>query len=127
MADGPTLRRLWTENEFRVLGDDDRGLARMVRRNPGLVLVAVEVTRIVGSALGGWDGRRGWIYHLAVVDTHRRRGIGSRLVDQIEAGLAVLGCAKVNVMIQRANGDGRAFWTQRGYAPGTAEQLGREL
>lgn len=127
LADGDTLRRLWTEAGFRVHGDDDRGLARMVRRNPGLVLVAVEGTRIVGSALGGWDGRRGWIYHLATVATHRRQGIATRLVARIEAGLFDLGCPKVNVLVQGANGAGREFWIGRGYVAGTAKQFGKEL
>lgn len=127
VADGDSLRKLWTAAGLGSLGDDDRSLARMVRRNPGLVLVAVEGTRIVGSALGGWDGRRGWIYHVATLQTHRRRGIATRLVEQIEAGLAVLGCPKVNAMVQEANGDGREFWIARGYKPGTARQLAKEL
>ena len=127
VADGDTLRKLWASVGLGGLGDDDRSLARMVRRNPGLVLVAVEGTRIVGSALGGWDGRRGWIYHVATAPTHRRRGIATRLVGQIEAALAVFGCPKVNAMIQSVNADGLEFWVARGYREGTAEQFGKEL
>src|SRR5687767_1299627 len=64
-VDGEALRALWKACGFRSLGDDDLGLARLARRNPGLVLVAAEAGRVVGSALGAWDGRRGWVYHLA--------------------------------------------------------------
>ena len=126
-SDGDSLRALWTSVGFRSIGDDDRSLARFVRRNPDLALVATEGSRIVGSALGGWDGRRGWIYHVATARSHRRQGIATRLLDQIEAALAVLGAPKVNAMIQPGNVDGRAFWEARGYASGTAEQLGKEL
>ena len=77
-VDGDALRELWRGVGFRSLGDDDRSLARLARRNPGLVLVATESGRIVGSALGAWDGRRGWIYHVATAESHRRAGSSSR-------------------------------------------------
>jgi ribosomal protein S18 acetylase RimI-like enzyme len=126
-TDGESLRKLWKEAGLSSLGDDDRSLARMARRNPGLVLVAVEGTQIVASALAGWDGRRGWIYHVATAASHRRQGIATRLLDQIEAALAVLGALKVNAMVQPDNDDGRAFWEARGYTPGQSRQVGKEL
>jgi ribosomal protein S18 acetylase RimI-like enzyme len=126
-ADGDSLRKLWKEAGLGGLGDDDRSLSRMARRNPGLLLVAVEGTRIVASALAGWDGRRGWIYHVATASTHRRQGIAARLLDQIEAALTVLGAPKVNAMVVPSNQDGRAFWEARGYSKGPAEQFGKEL
>lgn len=125
-VDGEQLRKLWARCGFRSLGDDDLGLARMARRNPGLLLVASEGTQIVGSALGAWDGRRGWIYHVATAESHRRQGIATKLVDQVEAGLRDLGCPKVSVLVRDENPDGRAFWAARGYDEGS-RQFAREL
>jgi GNAT superfamily N-acetyltransferase len=126
-VDGDALRALWKACGFRSLGDDDRSLARLARRNPGLVLVAAEGTRVVGSALGAWDGRRGWIYHVATASTHRRLGIARRLIAEVESGLRALGCPKVNVMVRHENDDGAAFWKALGYGPGTARQLSKEF
>ena len=126
-ADGDELRKLWASVGFRSLGDDDRGLARMARRNPGLVLVATEGGRVVGSALGAFDGRRGWLYHVATAEDHRRQGIATKLVERIEAGLADLGCPKVNVIVRDESDDGRAFWKARGYDLNPARQFGKEL
>lgn len=126
-VDGEGLRELWREVGFRSIGDDDRSLARLARRNPGLVLVAAEGSRIVGSALGAWDGRRGWLYHVATAETHRRQGIATRLVDKVEAGLRDLGCPKVNVMVRDENAGGREFWSARGYALEVARQLSRRF
>jgi ribosomal protein S18 acetylase RimI-like enzyme len=126
-VDGEALRALWSQVGFRGLGDDDLGLARLARRNPGLVLVAAQGSRIVGSALGAWDGRRGWIYHVATVPSHRRQGIATRLIDRVEAGLAALGCPKVNVMVRDDSDGGAEFWRDRGYEAGTAAQYGKEL
>ena len=126
-ADGDELRKLWAAVGFRSLGDDDRSLARLARRNPGLVLVASEAGRIVGSALGAFDGRRGWIYHLATAESHRRQGVASKLVAQVEAGLVDLGCPKVNAIVRDESESGRAFWKARGYAVNAAQQFGKEL
>ncbi len=125
-VDGDQLRKLWAECGFRSLGDDDLSLARLARRNPGLLLVAAEGTRIVASALGAWDGRRGWIYHVATAESHRRQGIATRLVEQVEAGLKDLGCPKVSVLVRDQNDDGREFWLERGYEVGS-RQYAREL
>lgn len=126
-VDGEALRALWKAAGFNLLGDDDLGLARLARRNPGLVLVAAEGSRVIGSALGAWDGRRGWIYHLTIAPGHRRQGIATRLVDQVEEGLRALGCRKVNAMIRPNSDGGTAFWKARGYEAGPASQYGREL
>lgn len=126
-VDGDGLRELWRDVGFHSIGDDDRSLARLARRNPGLVLVAAEGSRIVGSALGGWDGRRGWMYHVATAQTHRRQGIAARLVERIEAGLGDLGCPKISVMVSEENAGGRAFWSARGYSMAPTRQLSREL
>jgi ribosomal protein S18 acetylase RimI-like enzyme len=126
-VDGEALRALWKAAGFSLLGDDDLGLARLARRNPGLVLVASEGTRVIGSALGAWDGRRGWVYHLAVAPSHRRQGIATKLVDQVEEGLRAHGCRKVNLLIRPDSDGGAAFWKARGYEPGLASRYGREL
>jgi ribosomal protein S18 acetylase RimI-like enzyme len=126
-VDGDALRSLWRDVGFHGLGDDDRSLARLARRNPGLVLVAAQGSRIVGSALGAWDGRRGWIYHVATAQSHRRQGIAQRLIDQIEAGLVSLGCPKVNVIVRPDSDGGAEFWAARGYGPAAGRQYGKEL
>lgn len=126
-ADGEALRRLWRQVDMLSPWDDDDGLATMAGRNPGLVLVATVGDEIVGSALGAWDGRRGWIYHVATAPDQRRRGIARDLVSRIEAGLRALGCPKVNVMVLDDNAEGIAFWTALGYATLAARQYGRRL
>lgn len=125
-VDGEQLRKLWAACGFRSLGDDDLSLARLARRNPGLLLVASEGTRVVGSALGAWDGRRGWIYHVATAESHRRQGIATKLVEQVEQGLRNLGCPKVSALVRDENDDGREFWLERGYEQGS-RQYAREL
>lgn len=126
-VDGDALRALWKEAGFRSLGDDDRSLARLARRNPGLVLVAVESGRIVGSALGAWDGRRGWIYHVATARSHRRGGVARRLVEQVERGLRDLGAPKVNVVVRPEGDGGLELWEALGYEAAESRLFGKEI
>lgn len=114
-SDGNALRALWREAGFRLLGDDDDSLATMARRNPGLMLVATAGKEIVGSALGAWDGRHGWIYHMATAQAHRRSGVGRSLVREVEGRLAAAGCHDVNVNVGDSNTGAQRFWVAVGY------------
>ena len=126
-GDGEALRQLWGEASFRLLGDDDEGLRRFARRNRGLFLVAVHDRRVVASAMGAWDGRRGWIYHVATAEPYRRSGIAARLVADIEAKLRELGCPRVNVIVREQNKTGARFWTSAGYRLAESRQYGKDL
>jgi ribosomal protein S18 acetylase RimI-like enzyme len=126
-GDGDQLRALWSDAGFRLIADDDEGLARFADRNPGLFLIAQDEGRIVASAMGAWEGRRGWLYHVATAPSHRRRGIASGLVALVEDRLRALGCPRALVIVESANEDALAFWSERGYAKREAHQLGKQL
>lgn len=125
--DGDPLRTLWKAAGFRSVGDDDRSLAEFADRNPGLLVVATADGAVIGSALGGWDGRRGWIYHVAIADAFRRRGIGTRLVRRVEQRLRVAGAPKLNAIVRDENRAAQAFWKSLGYEVAPTRQLAREL
>jgi GNAT superfamily N-acetyltransferase len=126
-GEGPRLRAFWSTIGLKSLGDDDESLDRLAERNPGLVVVATAGEEIVGTALGGWDGRRGWIYHLGVATQLRRTGLGRRIVHEVERRLRALGCPKVNVIVRDDNSGGARFWEALGYSSPPARQFGKEL
>lgn len=126
-GDGAALRSLWKAAGFRSVGDDDRSLDAFLERNPGLLLVATADGDVVASAMGGWDGRRGWLYHVAVATAFRRRGIATRLVRRLEQRLRVAGAPKLNAIIRDDNADATAFWSSLGYVRAPTSQYGREL
>lgn len=126
-GDGDGLRALWTEAGFRLIGDDDAGLRRFAGRNPGRLLVVEDEGWIVGSAMGGWDGHRGWIYHVAVAPPHRRSGIATDLVRRLEHELRAVGCPRALVQVEADNDGARAFWTAAGYEVRETTTLGKML
>jgi ribosomal protein S18 acetylase RimI-like enzyme len=127
-GDGDRLRTFWLTCGIKIRpGDDDAGLARFAARNPGLVLLAEENGHLVGSALGGWDGRRGWLYHVAVHRDERRRGIGGTLVAELERRLRDLGCAKLNLIVWDDNTYAMRFWEALGYRREKTVEFAKEL
>ena len=70
---------------------------------------------IVGVALCGHDGRRGYIYHLAVDPNFQRRGLGNRLLNECLEGLGQAGVTRVLVMVAKDNPRGRDFWRRNGW------------
>jgi len=127
-SDGGALRALWRACGIRDRpGDDDASLAAMASRNPGLCIVGVEGDRIVASALAGFDGRRGWLYHVATHPDARRRGIATRLVRTIEDRLRAMGCRKLNLIVWEGDKDAMAFWTGIGYYRERTVEFAKEL
>jgi ribosomal protein S18 acetylase RimI-like enzyme len=101
-----------------VLREDDsrEATASYLQRNPGMSFVAVEGGRVVGCVLGGHDGKRGYLRHLAVAADRRRRGLAAALVKAAVARLGHEGIALVQTFVVRGNEVGRRFWTNLGWA-----------
>jgi len=115
-SDHDRVVRLWKTSGIHVGPSDSVGeLERSRRRDPDLFLVAHREGRLVGVVLGRFDGRRGWIHHLAVASDHRRLGLGRDLVMRVERGLLRKGCAKVNLHIEPDNHRVSTFYSRLGY------------
>lgn len=82
---------------------------------PDLLLVAVESGSVVGSIMAGYDGHRGWISRIAVLESCRRQGIGEALIREAEKRLAALGCIKVNLQVVASNAIVLGFYQSLGY------------
>ena len=100
---------------FNDLDDSREGIARLLRRNPGICFVAEADGELAGVILAGQDGRRGYIYHMAVAGAYRRRGVGSMLVERCLSALKAEGIHKVALLAFKYNDDGNAFWEKMGF------------
>ena len=106
---------LWREMEKGVRfnrSDAPEELKKKLDRDPDLFLVAETNGTIVGTVMGGFDGRRGMLYHLAVAASYRRRGIAGKLMTEVERRLIVKGCLKCYLLVHADNDEARAFYKQ---------------
>jgi len=116
MKDYSEIVQLWKAAGLVIRpGDDAGGVRRKLLRDPDLFLTALMGEEIVGCIIGGWDGRRGWIYHLAVKPSHQRQGIATALLTEVETRLAEKGAEKVNAQIYESNEKSRKFFKKHGY------------
>ncbi len=110
------VAELWTEvGMWPHVGEDWHWFAGMLARNPDCVLVWRKGGSVIGTVVGAWDGLRGWIYHLAVTESERGRGIGGALLAAAESRLQAMGVKQINLMVYEQNGKAEAFYARSGY------------
>jgi ribosomal protein S18 acetylase RimI-like enzyme len=116
LADHPAAVRLWQATEGIGLSDADslQGITLFLECNPDLSFVGVSGGELVATILCGHDGRRGFIYHLAVEPGHRHRGLGRELVERCLTALRAAGIDKCHLHVFRENVAGLAFWRRIG-------------
>ena len=109
---------LW-QKVFRYDAPHNRpalSIDKKIAFDDGLFFVAVAGAEVIGTAMAGYDGHRGWIYSVAVSPAHQRGGIGAKLVRFAERALAAKGCVKVNLQIMDGNDAVTAFYEALGFS-----------
>lgn len=130
-SDYEQVIELWRSIEKGVhLGRSDTSaeIEKKLSRDPDLFLVAESESAIIGAVIGGFDGRRGLIYHLAVAASFRGQGIGSELMTELESRLRAKGCLKCYLLVTVDNIEVADYYIHRGWQPMDQVQLyGKEL
>ncbi len=95
---------------------DERGeIDKKIQRDPDLFLLAEIKQQVIGSVLGGFDGRRGMVYHLAVQAHYRRKGIGVVLMEELEKRLKAKGCLRTYLLVTHENSEAIKFYENLGW------------
>jgi len=108
---------LWRKTQGMCLSNADRkeNIQKFLARNSGLSLVCCHGNKIVGVVLCGHDGRRGHLYHVAVAEEYRGKGIGRKLVEICLGKLRAEGIDKCHIFVYPGNDIGNAFWKSAGW------------
>jgi ribosomal protein S18 acetylase RimI-like enzyme len=105
----------------------DLDIDRKLEVQAELFLVGVIEGDVVATAMGGYEGHRGWINYLAVDPGMRRRGLGSLMMERIEEGLRATGCPKINLQVRENNLDVIKFYEKIGYSSDHVIGFGKRL
>jgi hypothetical protein len=128
-SDEASVCALWWEVLAREGAHNDPALSirRKVAVDRDLFLVAEVDGQVVGTAMGGYDGHRGWIYSLAVRPRYQRRGIGRAMIERLETLLAARGCVKIKLQILADNADVESFYNNLGYQTEALISMGKVI
>ena len=110
------VRTLWLSAGLELNRSDELPeLLKSLERDPDLFVVAIDDGVLRGAVLARYDGRRGYIYHLAVDPAHQRQSIGTRIMNEVMDRLKQKGCSKINLHVAVHNREVLKFYQRLGY------------
>ncbi|MDP8228725.1 MAG: GNAT family acetyltransferase [Candidatus Electryoneaceae bacterium] len=119
---------IWFRCDLIIPDNNPRAdIARKLKVNPDLFLVATIGDRVVATCMAGYEGHRGWINYLAVLPKFQHRGIAIRLMQEAELRLRELGCPKINLQIRAGNTHVVKFYKSVGYIDDDILNMGKRL
>ncbi|MEQ8201353.1 MAG: GNAT family N-acetyltransferase [Syntrophomonadaceae bacterium] len=114
-ADIPAMLELWRNTPGLGAGDDATSLAAFIERNPGTCLLIRSGTAVISTVLGGFDGRRGYVYHLAVHPDFQRRGWGKKILQEVVDRFGALKAEKIHLFVFKDNQGAQAFYNRQAW------------
>lgn len=128
-ADADQAVALWQQAGLtRPWNDPTSDFARAVAGPSSAVLgLKDSAGALIGTALVGHDGHRGWVYYLAVAEAWRGHGLGQTLMAACERWLSARGIPKIQFMVRSDNAGVIAFYDHLGYVHQDVVVLGRRL
>ena len=128
--DYPAVRELWSTAGPGIhvrRSDEPEEIQKKLQRDPDLFLLAEEDGKVIGAVLGGFDGRRGLAYHLAVAQEHRKQGIGALLMDELEKRLRAKGCIRTYLLVTHDNLEAIEFYEKHGWEKMDLHIFGKDI
>jgi ribosomal protein S18 acetylase RimI-like enzyme len=112
IKDYEKLVPFWKANYFVREMDEFERFKLFLEKNPKLSMLAKDGEKIVGSVLGSFDGRRGYLQKLVVDKDFRKKGIGQQLVERIIKKLQALEAIYIPIAVEKYN---VAFYEKCGF------------
>ena len=112
IADHPKLITFWKTNYFVNELDEYIRFKHFLEKNPKLSLLAEDKGKIIGTVLGSFDGRRGYIQKLVVGKNYRKQGLGKQLMESVVGKLKKLGVLYIPISCEAEN---TAFYQKSGF------------
>ena len=106
---------LWRDSAEPSSTDDVAAVTALLEHEPGALIIAESSGQIVGSVIAAWDGWRGTIYRLAVAPSHRRSGLGTRLLQAAVDRISAAGARRLQATVIETDTRAMGFWRGTGW------------
>ncbi|MFX1569653.1 MAG: GNAT family N-acetyltransferase [Promethearchaeota archaeon] len=95
---------LWRKAGINVGSSDTlEEIEKIVRQNPDIFLIGKIKNKIISVVIGGFDGRRGYVHHLAVDPDYQQKGYGKMIMDELMEKFRKMGVHKIHLFIEKYN------------------------
>ena len=119
IEDYSKIIKLWKETDgigINEYDDSKKNIKKFLERNPKTCFIAENrKNEIIGTIMGGNDGRRGLIYHLMITSEYRKKGIGKKLLENVEKRFKKDGIRRIYLLVIKKNKIGNKFWENNEY------------
>ena len=110
------VMRLWRKAGIEVVSSDTIDeVTRVFNRNPDLFLIGKIQERVMAVVMGAFDGRRGYVHHLAVDPDYQKRGFGKTIMDALVEQFRKMNIHKVHLFIEKSNKNVVEFYNNLGW------------
>jgi len=126
--DRESVIELWKACDLtRPWNNPRKDIERKVQFQPNLFFVGTVNSKIIASAMAGYDGHRGSVFYLAIDPNQQDLGYGQKLMAHIEVCLAELGCPKLNIVVRSSNDHVLGFYNNLSYVKDDVVSMGKRL
>ncbi len=108
--------KLWKNSGLSLGSSDTKDQVERLREmNPDLFLVGIKENEIIAVVVGAFDGRRGYVHHLAVDSHHRRKGYGRKMMEELHKLFSEKNIIKVHLFVEVEDEGGIEFYKKIGW------------
>ncbi|MFX1390330.1 MAG: GNAT family N-acetyltransferase [Promethearchaeota archaeon] len=116
MEDYDNIITLWRKTEISVGSTDtSEEIEKMLKRNPKLFLIGKLDEKVIGVVMGAFDGRRGYVHHLAIDPDYQKKGFGKKIMNELNTRFLKMGVHKIHLFIEKYNKEVVDFYKHLGW------------
>lgn len=94
---------------------EKEGFEMLIKYNPENNFLISDENKVSGCVMGTFNGRRAWVYHLAVDPSVQNKGWGKALMNKVEESFKKIGGKRVLLGVFKENSKALGFYKKVGY------------
>ena len=107
---------LWRKAGVEIVSSDTIDeVTRVLNRNPDLFLIGKLHEKVIAVVIGAFDGRRGYVHHLAVDPDYQKMGYGKTIMEALIEQFRTKNIPKVHLFIEKSNKSVIKFYSNLGW------------
>ena len=108
--------KLWRKAGIEVVSSDTIDeIMRVLNRNPDLFLIGKVHEKVIAVVMGAFDGRRGYVHHLAVDPDYQKMGFGRTIMDALIEQFRTKNIQKIHLFIEKTKKSVVKFYSNLGW------------